>query len=295
MRSAFLFALLTAALLGCGAARSATGSGKPTGGSVAVLYAGSLVNLMEHDLGPGFDSATPYHFQGFAGGSLALANQISGKLRRADVFISAVPQVNSNLMGPDHGDWVRWYLTFAEAPLVIGYNPNSRFAAALKSKPWYEVMTEPGFRLGRTDPKLDPKGALTIKLVQQAADYYHQPGLAERILGSSENPAQVFPEETLVGRLQAGQLDAGFFYSNEAAEAHIPDITPPDAIMLRASYTVTVLRDAPNAPGGTAFVQFLLSSQGQAILKRHGLTLLQPTLSGDPAALPPALRPLLEP
>jgi len=32
----------------------------------------------------------------------------------------------------------------------------------------------------------------------------------------------VLPEETLVGRLQSGQLDAGFFYSTETSDLKIP-------------------------------------------------------------------------
>ena len=104
-------------------------------GKVNVLYAGSLVNLMEHGIGPAFDKATGNTFQGFAGGSGLLANQIKGKLRQGDVFVSAAPKVNANLTGSANGDWVSWYIGFAQSPLVIGYNPNSRFAADFKSKP----------------------------------------------------------------------------------------------------------------------------------------------------------------
>jgi molybdate/tungstate transport system substrate-binding protein len=47
---------------------------------------------MEHGIGPAFDKATGDTFQGFAGGSTELANQIKGQLRRGDVFISANPK-----------------------------------------------------------------------------------------------------------------------------------------------------------------------------------------------------------
>ncbi|MHB8732092.1 MAG: extracellular solute-binding protein [bacterium] len=260
------------------------------GGPVSVLSAGSLVSIMEHGIGPVFAAATGYRFQGVSAGSVALANQIRGGLRRADVFISAVPSVNRGLMGQANGDWVRWYTSFATAPLVIGYNSQSRFAADLKSSAWYGVMTRPGFRLGRTDPKLDPKGALTLQFMQKAADYYHQPDLAARVLGSDDNPAQVFPEETLVGRLEAGQLDAGFFYSMEAVQAKIPYITPPAAIELNAEFTVTVVRDAPNPDGAVAFVKFLLGAQGKQILGERGLTVLRPRFAGDAGAVPQGLQ-----
>jgi molybdate/tungstate transport system substrate-binding protein len=110
------------------------------------------------------------------------------------------------------------------------------------------------------------------------------------VLGPDDNPAQVFPEETLVGRLEAGQLDAGFFYSQEAVQAHIPYITPPAAITLYAEFTVTVVRDAPNPDGAVAFVTFLLGPSGRHILAQAGLTVVPAKLAGDAAAVPDALR-----
>src|ERR1700691_3044202 len=74
-------------------------------GTVNVLYAGSLVNLMEHGIGPAFEQATGESFRGFAGGSKELANQIKGRLRPGDVFISANPKVDSALMGAANGSW----------------------------------------------------------------------------------------------------------------------------------------------------------------------------------------------
>ena len=46
-----------------------------------MLFAGSLVNYMEHDLGPAFQKATGYGFQGFGGGSTELAIEIKGGVR----------------------------------------------------------------------------------------------------------------------------------------------------------------------------------------------------------------------
>ena len=92
--------LLAASLLSAPAAIAA--------GKVNVLYAGSLVNLMERGIGPAFDKASGDTFQGFAGGSSGLANQIKGKLRQGDVFVSASPKVNDGLTGAANGDWVSW-------------------------------------------------------------------------------------------------------------------------------------------------------------------------------------------
>ncbi len=283
---------LTAAILG--AIVLLTAQAARARADVNVLYAGSLVNLMERHLGPAFDRASGDHFRGYAGGSKLLANEIRGHLRQADVFVSAAPSVNRLLMGRRRGDWVRWYVTFAQSPLVIGYNPLSRFAAAFRTRPWYRVLEMPGIRLGRTDPKLDPKGALTVRLLHQAQAYYHLPGLAHRVLGAPENPAQVLPEEALVGRLQSGQLDAGIFYSTETSEARIPAIRLPPAITPEALYTVTIVRNAPDPRAAEAFVSFLLGPQGRRLMKESGLTLQRPVIEGNTHLLPAAIRRLLK-
>jgi molybdate/tungstate transport system substrate-binding protein len=262
--------------------------------TVNVLYAGSLVNIMERSVGSAFDQQSGDRFQGYAGGSNKLANEIKGKLRRGDVFVSANPKVDDQLMGQANGEWVRWYIAFAESPLVIGYNPSSRFASDLKNKLWYEVLTEPGLKLGRTDPKLDPKGALTVELLKRAEAFYNQPGLSQQVIGEPDNPAQVLPEETLIGRLQSGQLDVGFFYSTETSDAKIPAIKLPGEIAQKARYTVTILRDAPNPAGAERFVSFLLGSPGRDLLTQHGLELLKPDLSGDREAVPAAINSLVE-
>jgi molybdate/tungstate transport system substrate-binding protein len=262
--------------------------------TVNVLYAGSLVNLMERSVGPAFEKATGLQFRGYAAGSNKIANEIKGKLRRGDVFISASPKVNQSLMGADNGDHVSWYVNFAESPLMIGYNPKSKFAADFKTKRWDQVLQEPGIRIGRTDPKLDPKGAFTVEMMTKAADLYHQPDLVEKTLGAPDNPEQVLPEETLVGRLQSGQLDAGFFYSTETSDLKIPAFQPAPELKAKAAYTLTILNDAPNSAGAVRFVDFLLSAEGRALLKQHGVDVIKPAVTGNGQAIPPSVQAVID-
>jgi len=274
--------LATGALLaGCGTAAGGTGgsTGGDQPGTVSVLYAGSLVNLMEHGVGPAFESAGGADVHGEGKGSDALVNEIKGKVTRGDVFVSASTATNDTLRGSANGDWESWYATFATAPLVLGYNPKSRFAHDLRTKPWQRVVRESGFRLGRTDPKLDPKGKLAAQALTKVG------------LGTTARSTDgVFPEETLVGRLQAGQLDAGFFYTSEAAEAKIPTISIAP-VTLAATYTVTVLNRAPHPKQAAAFVRFLLGAKGTALMRKHGLHLVRPPkLTGSAAAVPAGLR-----
>lgn len=314
---------------GCGRAATAPAShaSEPTtteaARAVSVLYAGSLVNLMEKGIGPAFQKESGLRYQGQGAGSVALANAIKDHTKSADVFVSADPAVNRSLMGAANGDWVRWYVLFARTSLVVGYSPKSKFASELEqarlgSTPWYQVLAEPGLRLGRTDPNLDPKGYRTLFLFDLAQGFYHQPGLRQRILGADANPQQLFPEETLETRLEAGALDAGIFYLNEAVEKGLPFITLPDeinqsnpemtSIYARVSftnakgqtftggpivYTATVLNRAKDPAAALAFVQYLLSARAQGIMQERGLLAAPALVGGDRAAAPAALQPLL--
>jgi molybdate transport system substrate-binding protein len=286
-----LLVLFAVGMLAAACSSSSQSSAPPTSGAVTtnptavapkgsgpvdVLYAGSLVTMMDQQIGPGFHAATGYTFQGYSAGSTALANEIKGKVRQGDVFISASPAVNASLMGDANGNWVSWYVTYATSPLVIGYNPSSKFAADLKTMPWYQVITQPGFLIGRTDPATDPKGKLTVSALDDAAVKYREP----KLHSIATDPATVFPEETLVGRLQAGQLDAGFFYTSEAKAANIPTVELTGETE-KATYTITILNQAPHQAGAEAFVNYFLGREGQAILQQDAFSLVSPpTVTG---------------
>jgi molybdate/tungstate transport system substrate-binding protein len=250
------------------------GAAKPSG-PVDVLSAGSLQDLMQDQIGPAFQKATGYTLDNVSMGSTALASSITGGTLQGDVFISASPAVNASLEGSGNGNWVSWYDQFASSPLVLGYNPQSKFAQALKTKPWYQVISEPGFHIGRTDPATDPKGVLADSALDSAAQKHHLPGL--KALGTDTD--DVFPETSLVGELQAGQLDAGFFYGVEAAAANLKTV-PLTGTSLAGAYTITILNKAPHEASAVAFVNFLLGKTGQKILAKNGVVGAKPKVSG---------------
>jgi molybdate/tungstate transport system substrate-binding protein len=253
---------------------------------VTVLYAGSLVGLMERSVGPAFKQQTGDEFRGHAGGSQDLAKKVKEGALQGDVLISADPKVNALLTGPTNEDRVKWYVTFAESPLVLGISPSGRFAADTKGKPWNEILMQPGVKIGRTDPAKDPKGALTVVFLKKA----DKPELAKLVLDHSS----VLPEETLVQKIQAGELDVGFFYSVETTDAGLTAIEFPAAITPKAVYTLTILQNAPNRDGGQKFISFLLGSQGLTLLKAHGLSLTDPQLTDADSSVPPAIRSLVK-
>lgn len=293
--------------------------------TLSVLYAGSMTKVMEQKIRPGVDQKLGLNFQGEGKGSNALAQMIRSGISRPDVFISASPGVNDRLlMGSQNRNIVKWYMTLAQDQIVIAYSPKSHFkaklAAAAKGRiPWYQVLEAKGFRLGRTDPLLDPKGADTVLVFELASDYYHQTNLAKQILGSDENPSQVFPEESLLAQLTTGQLDAIIAYKHEAVEWGVPYISLPDQINLGNSklaaeyakatfqgkggkiekgapiiFTITIPDTVSNKKGAVNFVKYMLSGPGHDILMKDGFTPMKVEVSGDEADIPKSLQGLIQ-
>lgn len=238
---------------------------------VIVLYAGSLVTPME---GPVASTLRTQGiiFQGESGGSKKLANLIAAGLKKPDVFISVDPQLVTGL-----GDKVAHAKTFASTSLGIGWADTSKdaalFAAVAAGKtPLLDALRTPGLRIGRTDPKLDPKGRYTV----QGMTMFAGPLVAHQILGDDDNAAQVFPEEDLLVRIEGGEADVGFLYRTEAIARGLHFIPLPGAVALRdkITYTIAVMKNAPDPDAASAFVRFMTTGAGKEILERAGLEYL---------------------
>ena len=286
--------------------------------TVSVLYAGSLASVMENGIGPAFEKATGYGYQGEAQGSLGAAQMMRDHLRTPDVFISADPLVNLNvLMGPQNGNTVKWFIVVASSQLVLAYNSHSKFAsqfqaAAAHRLPWYQVLETPGVRFGRGDPRIDPKGYRTLFLFSLAGKHYHRDEIP-RLLGDPENPAQVFPEVVLMARVESGQFDAGIFYKHEILAHNMPYMELPPEVNLgdphfkdlyaQESYTtssgqhisgapilftVTIPGSARHRDTAIAFVRFLLASAD--LLRQFGFGIVEHRGAGDTTQIPAELR-----
>jgi molybdate/tungstate transport system substrate-binding protein len=279
------FTVLGAAA-GCGSSSKSSSSGKQSG-DVDVFSAGSLETLITGKLAPAFHAATGYTLVDNSHGSSALAADIKNKVSVADVFMSASPAVDATLEGPANGNWVSWYASFATSPLVIGYYPKSKFATDLKTMPWYDVITKPGFRLGRTDPTQDPGGVLAFKALEETAAAKNLPALKTLATETSDEYAEN-PEEA---DILTGQLDGAFMYLADANSQNSPYVKLP-GITLAGQYTVTIVNRAPHEAAAEAFVKFLLGSTAQADLKADEFGIVSPAKvsgSGVPSGLKNAL------
>ncbi|HET7390265.1 MAG TPA: extracellular solute-binding protein [Nitrososphaeraceae archaeon] len=279
------------------------------GGQVNVLYAGSLLSVMETRIGPDF-SNLGYDYRGEGHGSIQNANMIIDGQRFPDVFIS-VGANPINMLINNKPSLAKWYLGFASDEMVIAYNPKSPFAPDFqKAKtgviPWYHVLAKPGIKFLRTDPFLDPKGCYTVIATKLAGILYHNSSLSSSILNGERNKDQLRPEEILLTLLEQGEADAIPAYKHEAIERGFPFISLPPQINLgnpafanyykQASCTIqqdesltfgkpivfdiTIPNTVQNNAGAIQFVKFMLSKEAKTILENDGFKTIAPLIHG---------------
>lgn len=76
----------------------------------------------------------------------------------------------------------------------------------------------------------------------------------------------------LLTKVEAGELDAGITYVTDvvAAGDGVEGIEIPSQFNVTAEYPIAALAAAPNPGGAAAFVDFVLSQEGQSLLAAHG-------------------------
>jgi molybdate transport system substrate-binding protein len=77
---------------------------------------------------------------------------------------------------------------------------------------------------------------------------------------------------SLLTKIEAGELDAGIVYVTDVTSAGdaVEGIAIPDGDNVTATYPIAALTDAPNGDVADAFVEFVLSDEGQEILRSYG-------------------------
>jgi len=287
---------------------------------VVAYHAGSLNSTMS-ELGPAFTRATGFTVQNIGGPSVGLADQIAAGEIQADIFMSADAEVNDQvLMGNAANSRVTWYFLMARQRMVLLYSRASRFASELLSAPWYEVVQRPGFVLQRSDPRNDPGGYRAVFVFQLAERHYGVPGLAARVFGppGPDNEAQIATRATIDG-LRNGQVDGFVGYVTSARDWGLPYLTLPDEVdqsnpeladfYVSAAYTnprgqvfhgsplvysVAIPAGPGNAETAEAFVRYLVTEPGQAILERHGFGRVEALVGGDRKAVPASLHDVVQ-
>jgi len=286
-----------------------------------VLHAGSLTSLVKRGIGPVLNHERRITLESISGHSVALAMAIKDRRMVADVFLSADAEVNRLLLGPANGDWIRWFVIFARNAVVLAYSPKSRFFRDFEQArsgeiPWYQVLLQPGIKLFRNDPNLDPMGYFTLLVCALAEKHYQISGLKQRLLGSDTNPEQV--NQMKIAQLERGEIDAMFIYLSAASDLALPYLVLPDKINLSnpamatwyeevqytndkgqtfhgkpISFSAAVLKNATDLHAAQQFIAFLLSPSGQKLVQAAHFLPGPALVGGDKTTVPENIQALL--
>jgi molybdate/tungstate transport system substrate-binding protein len=255
------------------------------------------------------------------GGSVAMVKNVTELGKNGDVVAVADYSVIPTQMFGTNGKtaYADWYAGFASNAITFVYTDKSKGANQITADNWYQVLSQPGVQIGRSNPDTDPSGYQTLLMLKLAEQYYHQPGLSDRILANAPPKNMRDTETDLIAALESGQIDYLAIYRSDALQHHFKFLNLPAQIDLSEAgmanlyqtvavqtkngtqtgkpiiYAVTVPTNAEHAAAGIAYVQLLLSFEGQQVLQQNGFTPLSPPLAFGGAAVPAVLKSLTTP
>ncbi len=253
---ALLFAWL---ISGCAPASSLPAP-DPEPRTLTVFAASSLINAFT-EIGKGFQAANPNVTVTFNfAGSQALRTQIV-EGAPADVFASANNTEMNALMDANlvAGDAPQ---TFLANKLVVVLPADT--PAGINS---LEDLANPGIKIVFAAEEV-PVGRYTREALEQMDDQFGV-GFSDEVLSNvvsnEDNVRQVLT------KIQLGEADAGIVYTSDAVAApELQTIDIPVELNVVATYPIAPLVESSNAELARAFIAYVLSEEGQAILQTWG-------------------------
>ncbi len=285
-------------------------------GTLTIFHAGSL-SIPFDEVTQEFNKLYPnIKVLAEPAGSATSIRKVTQLSREADIIASADYTLIPQLMFFEHADW---YIAFARNRMVIAYTDQSRFSDEVNRDNWYEILQRDGVNYGRSDPDQDPCGYRTLMVWQLAEDYYSVPGLYDKLYSSAGGKMR--PKEVdLIALLESGDLDYAFEYMSIARQHGLNFIElsieidlssnkfkdnyakarveiagkKPGATIIKTGkpiiYGITIPKNAPHPELAIAWVSFLLSPEGMAIMEANGQPPIIPAVTNNKSKLPDALR-----
>jgi molybdate transport system substrate-binding protein len=273
--------VLSTILLLLSACGSSSAAATPTATSQPVtltVFAGSSLKAAFTKIGQQFQTAHPNVTVNFSyGGSDALAAQIS-QGAPADVFASAnITQMNVVVTA---GNIVASTVqTFAHNRLVV-IVPKAN-AANIQT---LQDLAKPGIKLDLAAATV-PAGQYAVAFLTKAS--------ADPAFGASYKAnvlRNVVSYETdvatVLNKVSLGEADAGIVYTTDAqtTASTVTTIAIPDALNTIAVYPIAPVKSSSNLATATALVNYIVSSDGQAVLASYGFL----SSTAGPLYTPPA-------
>ncbi len=263
-RILFVFALAARFLVACQAAPIITPLIAPTraGGTLTVFAAASLTASFT-EIGKAFETANPdakitFNFAG----SQALRTQIE-QGAQADVFASA-DTINMDSL-QKQGLVVGDAPIFTRNRLVVIAPKDNR--AGLET---LHDLAKPGVKLDIADASV-PVGNYTLQVLDKlSADATYGADFKTQVLSrvvSKENDVK-----QVVSKVALGEADAGVVYTTDAQATldKLATIEIPDQFNVIAVYPISALKASANATLAQKFIDYVLSDDGQTVMKKYG-------------------------
>ncbi|WP_412751096.1 molybdate ABC transporter substrate-binding protein [Krasilnikovia sp. M28-CT-15] len=235
---------------GGGSAPTTGASGTGVTGTVTVFAAASLTESFTR-IGKDFEGANPGSTVKFNfAGSSALATQIN-QGAPADVFAAASPAPMKTVTDAGNGGGTP--TTFVKNQLVI---------AAPKGNPkgvtGLSDLAKPGVKVALCAPEV-PCGAAAQKVLD-TADVSIKPVTLEQDVKAA------------LSKVKLGEVDAALVYRTDvkASSSDVDGVEFPESASALNDYPVIVVKNAPNSAGAQAFVAYVLSGKGTAVLTAAG-------------------------
>ncbi|MBA7485549.1 hypothetical protein ES707_21097 [subsurface metagenome] len=286
-------------------------------GTILTIYHAGSLTIPFDDVTNEFNTLYPdIKVKTEATGSATAIRKVTELGKQAGIIASADYTLIPELMFPEYAEW---YITFACNQMVIAYTNKSRFGNEINRDNWYEILQRDGVRYGRSDPNQDPCGYRTLMVWQLAEDYYNAPELYDKLYGAAGE--LIRPKEVdLIALLESGDLDYAFEYLSIARQHKLNFVELPAEIDLSSQefrdyyskakveisgkepgetitqigkpivYGITIPKDAPHPELAVAWIDFLLSSDGMAIIEANGQPPIIPAVTNDKSKLPDELR-----
>jgi molybdate transport system substrate-binding protein len=248
------------ALLWAGCAPAAATNTEPQPRSLTVFAAASLTDAFT-ELGENFELANPgvdvtFNFAG----SQALRTQIE-EGAPADVFASANAKEMDALVSRSRVDasTLQQFLSNRLVVILPANNP-----AGIET---LNALAAPGVKLVLAAEEV-PVGnyarqSLELMNGQFGADF--KDNVLANVVSNEDNVKQV------VAKVHLGEADVGIVYTSDAVAA--PDlkrIKIPAGLNVIAVYPIAPLAESANIELANAFIDYVLSAEGQAILHKWG-------------------------
>ncbi len=245
--------------------------------------------------------------------SLEAVRKLTALGKTPDILAVADVSLLDSLVLPRYSSW---YLVFGTNALVLAYSPTSKVGPSLTIQNWPDVLLQPGVRIGRADPKVDPSGYRTLMALQLAERYYQRPGLAAQLVAAMPELYVRHAEADLSALAETGDLDVIWTYRNLAQAHGLAWLDLPPEVNLEhpefaslygqvsvtlpgtggdslkvvgapITFALTIPRTAPSPDLAARFVLALLGPVGRNAFKATGFSMLpSPYFVGDSVPVP---------